>query len=313
MDETHPALHPAHRSGELDRIAAKRIGGRGQARGPLGVDHHLLDLVELPGKPRGQTVRQQAERRVALRAVPASDARPARALARVGAVAGQRTAPVPVIGAALKGCIAPRPGPNVCLAGKPRFVAKLHRPWPGGVCPPRGPTPFSFQGAPRLRRRPSPRQVPRMWTRPADRAPPGGPCGQAMEKLRFPTACPHSALSRPQPHPFCNNDRSKRRWHRLRSVPGLPRPLTQSVYGTIRSNPVGVPREKARPCSRSFRSDSTASRHASSGLGPVGALYRFTFQCCRQSEVLPSRVLLASSSNSSSTNLITYQAHPFQK
>ena len=84
-------------------------------------------------------------------AVPASDACPARGLARVGAVAGQRTAPVQVIGAALNPCIAPRPGPNVCLAGKPRVVAKLHRPWPGGVCPPRGPTPLWCEGAPRLR------------------------------------------------------------------------------------------------------------------------------------------------------------------
>ena len=63
MDQTNPALDPAHRSRELDRIAAKRIaakriGCRGQARGPLGVDHHPFDLVQLPGKPCGQTLRQ---------------------------------------------------------------------------------------------------------------------------------------------------------------------------------------------------------------------------------------------------------------
>ena len=244
MDQTHPALDPAHRPRELDRIAAKRIGCRGQARGPLGVDHHPFDLVQLPGKPCGQTLRQQAEGGVALRAVPTSDTRPARGLARVGAVAGQRTAPVQVIGAALKGCIAPRLGPNVCLAGKPRLVAKLHRPWPGGVCPPRGPTPLSFQGASRLRLRPSRRQLPTMWTRPSDRAPPCGPCGQAMEKLRFPTACPHSALSRPQPRRCRNNNFSER--HRLQPVPRLLRHPRKSDYGTVRQITGGIPRPIAR-------------------------------------------------------------------
>ena len=181
MDHTHPALDPAHRPRELDRIAAKRIGCRGQARGLLGVGHHLFDLVELPRKPGGQTVRQQAERGVALGAVPASDPRPARALARAGAVAGQRTPPSRVIGAALKPCIAPRLGPNVCLAGKPRVVAKLHRPWPGGVCPPRGPTPPVLRGAETT---PATLATPAvtMWTRPSDRAPSYGPCGQGLDK-----------------------------------------------------------------------------------------------------------------------------------
>ena len=78
-----------------------------------------------------------------------------------------------MIEATLKPCIAPRFGPNVCLAGKPRLVAKLHRPWPGGVgfparanssLVPRGaqttaPTPTACQIAPssqpvRLRNKP---------------------------------------------------------------------------------------------------------------------------------------------------------------
>ena len=42
-----------------------------------------------------------------------------------------------VIRTALEPCIAPRLGPNVLLAGKPRLIAKLHRPWPGGVPPAR--------------------------------------------------------------------------------------------------------------------------------------------------------------------------------
>ena len=137
MDETDPALDPAHRPRELDRVAAQLIGRGGQTRGLLGVGHHRFDLVKLTRKPCGQTVRQQAEGGVALTTVPASDLCPARGLARVGAVARQRTSPVGVIRTAIEPCITPRPGTNVLLAGKPRFVAKLHRPWPGGVPPAR--------------------------------------------------------------------------------------------------------------------------------------------------------------------------------
>ena len=182
MDETHPALDPTHRPRELDRIAAKRIARRSQARGLLGVGHHLFDLVELPRKPCGQAVRQQAEGGVAFRAVPASDLRPARGLARVGAVAGQRTAPVQVIGAALKPCIAPRLGPNVLLAGKPRVVAKLHRPWPGGgALPARADSSFVPRGAETTAPTLATPAV-TMWTRPSDRAPSYGPCGQGLDK-----------------------------------------------------------------------------------------------------------------------------------
>ena len=152
MDQTHPALDPAHRPRELDRIAAQRIARRSQARGLLGVGHYLFDLVELPRKPCGQTIGQQTEGGVALRAVPASDLRPARALARVGAVACQRTSPVRVVRTARKPCIAPRPGSNVLPAGEPRLVAKLQP-----AVARRGRSParaFSFgsQRAPTLRR-----------------------------------------------------------------------------------------------------------------------------------------------------------------
>ena len=137
MDETHPACDPAHRPRELDRIAAQRIGRGGQAWGLLGVGHHRFEGVELTRKPGCEAVRQQAEGGVALGAVPASDVRPARGLARVGAVACERTAPVGVIRTLPEACIAPRLRPNVSLAGKPRLVAKLHRPWPGGGPPAR--------------------------------------------------------------------------------------------------------------------------------------------------------------------------------
>ena len=95
-----------------------------------------------PDYDHESVIGQQAERGVALGAVPASDLRPARTLARVGAVAGQRTSPVRVVRTARKPCIAPRPGSNVSLAGEPRLVAKVHRPWPSGVAPARGPSPL---------------------------------------------------------------------------------------------------------------------------------------------------------------------------
>ena len=152
MDQTYPAFHPAHRPRELDRIAAQRIARRGQARGLLGVGHHLFDLVELPRKPCGQTLRQKAEGGVALRAVPASDPRPARDLARVGAVACQRTPPMRVVRAALEPCIAPRPGSNVSLAGEPRLVAKLQPAVARRGCSPVRAFSFGSQRAPTLRR-----------------------------------------------------------------------------------------------------------------------------------------------------------------
>ena len=98
-----------------------------------------------------------------------------------------------------------------------------------------------------------------MWTRPADRAPPCGPCGQAMEKLRFPTACPHSALSRPQPHRFCNNDSSERQ--RLQPAPGLLRHPRKSGYGTLRPIAVGIPRPIARNNSPAVRAGTDAAGH----------------------------------------------------
>ena len=71
----------------------------------------------------------------------------ARGLARIGAVACQRTSPVGVIRTPLKACIAPRPGNNVSLAGVPRRVSKLHRPWPGGGLPARANSSLVSRGA----------------------------------------------------------------------------------------------------------------------------------------------------------------------
>ena len=244
MDKTDPALDPAHRSREFDRIAAQRIGRGGAARGLLGGDDDRFERIECPGQPRSQAVGQQAEGGVTLGAVPASDACPARGLARVGAVACQRTSPVRVIRTPLKGCIAPRLGPNVSLAGVPRRVSKLHRPWPGGGLPVRANSSLAKGSRDYGGAAPEPSGddmdasfgpggvLRNVWTR----------HGKVQKHL--PTPCPHSPPSRPPPHRFNSNDSSQRQPHRHRNLPGLFRHPRQSVDGIVRSNTVGVQRNK---------------------------------------------------------------------
>ena len=58
--------YPAHRPGQMHRV-----GRRSQRTRPLGFGHHLLKPPQRARQPRGQTLRQQAERHVALGAIPA--------------------------------------------------------------------------------------------------------------------------------------------------------------------------------------------------------------------------------------------------
>ena len=94
--------------------------------------------VERTRQPRRQTIGQQAEGRVALGAMPASDAHTLRRLALIRPVPCQRAAAVRMLRALLKNCLAPCLGGNVLLAGEPRLEAKLHRPWPDGGSLPAG-------------------------------------------------------------------------------------------------------------------------------------------------------------------------------
>ena len=119
---------------------------------------------------------------MALWAIPAGHLRAGRGLARVGGVACQRTSPVRVIRAALKPCITPRLGPDVLLAGKPRLVAKLHRPWPGGVVSPARANSSLVPRNAETTALPPTMPAVRMWTRPSDRAASCGACGQGMDK-----------------------------------------------------------------------------------------------------------------------------------
>ena len=67
--------------------------------------------------------------RIKLRRIPASDPHTPRRLALIRAVPCQRAAAARMVRAPLKPCIAPCPGGNVLLAGKPRLIEKLHGPW----------------------------------------------------------------------------------------------------------------------------------------------------------------------------------------
>ena len=90
-------------------------------RAPSAATTTASSTVERARQPRRQTIGQQAEGRVALGAIPASDAHTLRRLALIGPVPCQRTAAVRMLRAPLKPCLAPCPGGNVLLAGKPRL------------------------------------------------------------------------------------------------------------------------------------------------------------------------------------------------
>ena len=204
--------------------------------------HHRFEGVELARQPRGQTVRQQAEGGVALTTVPASDLCPARGLACVGAVAYERTSPVGVIRTTLQPCSAPRLGLNVLLAGKPRLVAKLHRPWPGGGPPARANSSLVGRGAEstaaQLRR-----QAVTMWTRPADRAPSYGACGQALEKLTLPHRLPTLGALAPTSSPLL-----QQRFMRTATAPAPTAsritPSSQAIR--LRNKPANSPGDSTR-------------------------------------------------------------------
>ena len=92
----------------------------------MGSDN--LQRIEGSWQPRRQAVRQQAEGCLALWAVPASHAHPARRLARIGAMPCERASTLRMVGTPFEFGAAPRVGSRVLLAGERRGMAKLHRP-----------------------------------------------------------------------------------------------------------------------------------------------------------------------------------------
>jgi len=179
VDQANPAAYPAQRAGKLDRVRAHIVCRRLQAPRTFGRDDNRLQIVQRARKTRRQAVRQKAERRMALRAIPARNLRPGRALPPVSAVVCHGTSALRVIRAALKPCIAPRFGLNVFLAGKPRLVTKLQSGHgPAGV-PTAGPLlvvpPRKLQNQPGGAK-PQDRHVPRSATFPGN--PPGAQCGK---------------------------------------------------------------------------------------------------------------------------------------
>ena len=101
----------------------------------------------------------------------------------------------------------------------------------------------------------------------------------------LPTPCPHSALSRPHPHRFCNNDSWKRQRHRLRPVPALLRHPRKSVYGILRPIPAVIPRGNAKNNNWCKVHASTERGHRSRDLSSRGHRPRqrggVSLQSCR--------------------------------
>ena len=168
---------------------------------------------------------------------------PARGLARVGAVACQRTSAVRVIRAALETCIAPRLGPNVSLAGEPRLVPKLQPAVARRGRPPARANSFPSKGVEttaRLVRH----QAVTMWTRPpvklgagsAHRAPSYRPCGQGVDKC--------TALDHPFPTlgALASTSSPPRRQSFMRKATSPPASASRTVPSSqeirLRNNPV---------------------------------------------------------------------------
>ena len=165
---------------------------------------------------------------------------------RKRAVARERTAPLRVVRTARKPCIAPRPGSNVSLAGVPRRVSKLHRPWPGGgrpvranssLCHSDSETTSAGAATPALT----------VWTRPTDRAPSYGPCGQAMEKLTLPHRLPTLAALAPTPSPLLQQRFIKKE---TPPQPDRARIAPSSQELRHRNNPVKSPGGSTRECEK---------------------------------------------------------------
>ena len=183
------------------RLRAKRVRRREKARGPLGPRHHLLELVEGSRQPDREKVRQQVNVVWLLGQYQRAMRTPRGVLRAEVPWRANEQPPVRVVRntqTARKPCIAPRAGSNVLLAGVPRRVSKLHRPWPGGGLPVRASSSLFPKSA-------------EITTAPA-----AAPSGDGVDASYGPSAVlrcvwtnhgeadasPHSPLSRPHPRRF---------------------------------------------------------------------------------------------------------------
>ena len=131
----HSAPGPADRARQL-HLGAQSIGGRLEAGGLFDGQHDLFYRHQRTRQPGGQTIRQQREGALALRAIPASNAGSRRHQPLVGAVAGKTATASRMQWTVFQTCITPCFAANVFLAGKPRLVTKLHnQPWPARRLP----------------------------------------------------------------------------------------------------------------------------------------------------------------------------------
>ena len=134
MNSLNTPSYPAQHTGQLN-LQAQR-GTRGfQTVGLFDSIDHRLNLSQCAGQSCCQAIRQQTERAMPLRAVPAGDVGAGRGKTLIGPVSGKPAATSRVQRAACQACIAPRLLVNVFLAGEFTLVTELHRPPARTVAP----------------------------------------------------------------------------------------------------------------------------------------------------------------------------------
>jgi hypothetical protein len=113
----------------------------------------VLHRRERARKATGQTIGQQAEGLVRLRAVVPRNRHPRGRGPSVGAVAREAATARGVPRASRETCVRPRPSGNISLAGQRAWIAQLHRPGDARLVPWRPHLPFPVPKVPPQRRR----------------------------------------------------------------------------------------------------------------------------------------------------------------
>lgn len=126
----HPAAPTTHQPPRNHRIhmGVKKETDRGHLPRRLGNRSDLLDPLQGPPHPAGQTVGQCAERGVAGPAVPAPHPHPFRLHPFVGPVTAHPAPGVQAQKARRRACLPPALPDNILPSGQIRFVSKLNGP-----------------------------------------------------------------------------------------------------------------------------------------------------------------------------------------
>ena len=126
-DERQATTNPAHGRGQVD-VGAQRIRRRFDAARRPDVRHHAFEIVQVAREATREAVRQEAEGLMRRGTVVPRDLHPRRRLARVGAMAGEATAPARMARTHGQTCLHPGVLGKIGLAGQRSLVTQLHRP-----------------------------------------------------------------------------------------------------------------------------------------------------------------------------------------